>query len=541
MQRGGRPYSAGMNRMQDPRRRAGLGAKLALGCGAALIVTLAAQGVASWFGRDLRRGFRPDPVRAIEATLRAGIEGRGAANEGSYQRHPDPFVRYTARAGATIEMLGVPAGTDALGMRKRNGDAPGADALRIAIVGDSIAFGYGLRDEETLAARFEHHLNVARRDGARPVACFTVAAPGWNHRQSASFLLDHFDAIAPDHVLVLPISNDLYDAEAVDLGGSRVADGDPAAFDPLLVVSANGPSLLRLGLDALRRRAGFSPADPRLAGPEAVTSGLGPESQRRYADAARSLVAIERATAQHGGSTFAIEYLRGEFTTLLRATAERAGFRGTWIPLLARIGPQLTLKSDPHPSASTIDGLARILVARLGDLLLNGACDEAAIPQPAELSPWLAPPDPHPTAAIDGAAARVRRDLAARLRDRYDADSLEGVRQVLGGIHPDSSLARRAALLLARRGDRVTVELQRIAARPDLYPLEVEVTADGNRLGVVTLAADGPLSATATFELPPSRDDGSVEITLAPSRAAIVAPLGFGQVSAARLVRVAVE
>ncbi|HTE05439.1 MAG TPA: hypothetical protein VK824_04515, partial [Planctomycetota bacterium] len=137
--------------------------------------------------------------------------GAAAPAEGVYRVHPDPLVGYTLRLSRQLAVFDAPVHSDALGLRTTPGPPPAPDAPRVAILGDSVAFGYGLRGEETIAARLGVLLGASRGPGEPPVACRTVAMPGWNHANAVHFLLDHLDALAPDIVVYVPVGNDLLD------------------------------------------------------------------------------------------------------------------------------------------------------------------------------------------------------------------------------------------------------------------------------------------------------------------------------------------
>src|SRR5262249_30209247 len=61
----------------------------------------------------------------------------GAEEPGPWLDHPDPLVGYTMRHEASLEILGGRVESDELGMRRRPGPPPEADAQRLLVVGDS--------------------------------------------------------------------------------------------------------------------------------------------------------------------------------------------------------------------------------------------------------------------------------------------------------------------------------------------------------------------------------------------------------------------
>lgn len=81
-----------------------------------------------------------------------------------------------------------------------------AGATRILLLGDSQAFGWGVSERQTVAARLEDRLEA--RD-AGPVEVINAAVPGYNAYQEAALLERIGMAYEPDCVLVLFTSNDL--------------------------------------------------------------------------------------------------------------------------------------------------------------------------------------------------------------------------------------------------------------------------------------------------------------------------------------------
>ncbi|HTE04987.1 MAG TPA: hypothetical protein VK824_02245, partial [Planctomycetota bacterium] len=144
-----------------------------------------------------------------EPATDADRHAAGAASTGIYRMHEDSRVRYVLKPETTVDIVETHVRTDRLGMRVRPGPEPPPEALRIAVAGDSVAFSYGVADDETMAARLAALLAESRGPAARPVTASTVAVPSWNHRSALGFLTDHWDELRPDIVVYLPIDNDL--------------------------------------------------------------------------------------------------------------------------------------------------------------------------------------------------------------------------------------------------------------------------------------------------------------------------------------------
>lgn len=102
---------------------------------------------------------------------------------------------------------GKPGGTteqplDRWGLRD---PAEGPEApCRMILLGDSVAWGHGLQDGQTLGRRLEERLGLR---------VHTLAFPGWNTAQEAAALEVLGPALRPDLVLVLWVPNDAASVE----------------------------------------------------------------------------------------------------------------------------------------------------------------------------------------------------------------------------------------------------------------------------------------------------------------------------------------
>ena len=114
-------------------------------------------------------------------------------------------------------------------------------------------------------------------------------------------------------------------------------------------------------------------------------------------------------------------------------------------------------------------------------------------------------------ADIEARSQQVRAWALAELQPAIDFRSGRGVRQIYGGVSIGATSGPRLAVLLARRGRALDVELAPLGGRPGLYPLDIDVQVDGVRIGVVTLTAGG--STRARFPLPPG-DSPAIEVRL---------------------------
>jgi hypothetical protein len=440
-----------------------------------------------------------------------------ARTEGPFRVPADPLVGYTLKTESELVF------SEDLGLRARPGPPPAEDALRIVVLGDSVAFGFGLGDEETLAAQLERQL--AGPLGGR-VACFTVAIPSWNARNAWRFLLVHLDRFRPDVVLYLPVENDLEDSYGVTEAGQRRAAEDPASLQPLLHVRALR-AFVTLRTRELRA-AGDDPAG-RL-GPGVIGSRLGALARARYGELADTIVRGAARLERIGARLALVSYEQSEFHRELRAELRRTGAAPVEIALLEELRRDDALADDPHPSAATTAVFATWIAASLLEHGWLPAVERSSLPAVPE-SHAQRRARPLEDADIEGWSRARRARQEGELRARISTATLEGILQVYGGLNLDGSMESRFAAVLPR-GERVRVRLAPIDGRPDLHPLEVRVFADERALGHLSVLATG--ASEASFELPGG--EGAFDLCLEARDWAVVTVRGKSWVASARLV-----
>jgi lysophospholipase L1-like esterase len=110
---------------------------------------------------------------------------------------------------------GVIMSVDRWGMRRRAEDteqAKPAGTTRILLLGDSFAFGVGVRDEDTFARRIEARLAAT---AGRRVEVLNAGVQGYNTHDEVVYLEKEWLAFEPDIVLVVFYLNDAYDDSAI--------------------------------------------------------------------------------------------------------------------------------------------------------------------------------------------------------------------------------------------------------------------------------------------------------------------------------------
>ena len=501
----------------------------------ALTLLVAEGGASLLLGRSLLRPAT-HAAPAGSAPSPTDLDRRLAAlrNPGVYRVHPDPFVSYALRSDEQLEIQGSPVHSDALGLRVRPGPPAAADALRLVVLGDSVAFGYGLADDETLACRIEQAVTAMQGGSGRPVVARTVAMPGWNHRNAIQFLMDHAAELDPQLVIYIPIGNDLCDSDGLWETGHRRAAPDLASPDPLLHVGTNVAwPFLRPLRDELVG-AGRAELAARM-GPNIETSDISAESRRRYDDNAADIRRLQQWLGARGGRLLLARYDETQYTWHLeRRLLDEP--RIPVVPLFSGVDSELSLPDDPHPNALAVSAAGQWLA---DDLVARGwveGGERRPLPAAAEVAERR-----HARPRGDAEILKLsdERHAAARaaLRPAVDWRDATGINQVFGTLNGDGTAGARLLVAVAPAGGTLALELQSLPGQP---PMTVAVEVDGRPLQTLTLpAGDGqqwrlPLPARA-------QPDEALEIKLIPERWIVQDVGGSGVMASFRPLRIACE
>jgi len=134
------------------------------------------------------------------------------------------FKREAAlRHGLSPEVLDtwerIPYRINSLGLRGPETDAAKpADAFRILVLGDSVAFGWGAEEESTFTCQLQQLLNQAGSN--KQFRVWNAGVPGYATWQELAYLIEKGQAFQPDMILVAFLFND------VD-GNNEAAQGQP--------------------------------------------------------------------------------------------------------------------------------------------------------------------------------------------------------------------------------------------------------------------------------------------------------------------------
>ena len=143
-----------------------------------------------------------------------------------YSRVDTPGVGYTILPDFQGTAFGVHLETNWLGFRGSGWELEKpAGTFRIALIGDSHAFGYGVQKTEAMAQQLERRL-------AERCQCevLNFAVPGYNSRQELAVLENYALLYQPDLIILQITSNDHEPAMVVDDAGWRHWSSEPAGI-----------------------------------------------------------------------------------------------------------------------------------------------------------------------------------------------------------------------------------------------------------------------------------------------------------------------
>jgi hypothetical protein len=123
-------------------------------------------------------------------------------------------IGYRNRPNLQARFWGKQVSINSLGMRDREVNTPAAkDEFRILLLGDSLVFGMGVADDETISYQLEQQLNhspeTRMRDDATTYRVFNMGVPSYNTEQELIQLETLGETLNPDLVVLMFSTNDL--------------------------------------------------------------------------------------------------------------------------------------------------------------------------------------------------------------------------------------------------------------------------------------------------------------------------------------------
>lgn len=173
----------------------------------------------SWAGRvALAAASVALTLLVLEVAFRfVGVNvGTVQINRATVRRSSDPRLRFELRPGG-VARAEVEYRINALGLRgpeTRVGKPAGV--RRVVVLGDSIAFGYWVAEQDAFPRQLETLLNASTR--AERVEVLGFGVPGYNLEQEIETLRVKALAFAPDVVVVAFCLNDLEGVFSYELG-----------------------------------------------------------------------------------------------------------------------------------------------------------------------------------------------------------------------------------------------------------------------------------------------------------------------------------
>jgi len=155
-------------------------------------------------------------LEAASRIARAPV-GTVQINRGTIKRSSNPRLRFELRPRA-VTAAEVEYRINAAGLRGPEVDEekpPGR--TRVAVLGDSIAFGYWVAEEDGFPRQLEGLLNAGRPPGAH-VEVLNFGVPGYNLEQELEVLRSRVPAFAPDVLVVAVCLNDLESSFSYEYG-----------------------------------------------------------------------------------------------------------------------------------------------------------------------------------------------------------------------------------------------------------------------------------------------------------------------------------
>lgn len=283
--------------------------------------------------------------------------GRAVSFRAIISPHPNDYIIYELKPDLDVVFQGVPVRTNSYGMRgPERAPAKRPGVFRIALLGDSYAFGWGVEEEQTFAVQLERLLSNER---AAPVEVLNFGVPGYSTFQQVTQFLDERRDFEVDLVLVFFVDNDF--------------------GLPFFIRNLQNPEDLADVATFRSMRAQQVDSDAR-----AKTSRF-----LQTIEPNRHLETLAREMAKRGVPVFVtINPRRGVAVDERNLPVLRKTANLTYLPLregLLRIVSErgidtrdLVLPTDPHPSPLRHGIFAELLASKLRDHVRSAGADDNA-------------------------------------------------------------------------------------------------------------------------------------------------------------------
>lgn len=134
--------------------------------------------------------------------------GGGVSLKAIIHPHTSNDIIYDLQPNLNVKFQRASLATNTCGMRSPERPvAKPSDTFRIALLGDSFAFGWGVEQKESFAQRLEDNLNAHYKD-TRKIEVLNFGVPGYSTFQEVYHFFDIGGAFQPDAVIVFFVEND---------------------------------------------------------------------------------------------------------------------------------------------------------------------------------------------------------------------------------------------------------------------------------------------------------------------------------------------
>jgi lysophospholipase L1-like esterase len=254
-------------------------------------------------------------VTSLETLFRLDFLGASYHEETArYLREtlPDQKLNYRHRPGFRTTYQDRAVSFNELGLRDRPLEAKASGESRLVILGDSVAFGWGVPEEDTFGRQLEQRLGDCL---GRPVRTVNTGVCSYNTVQQLRFLRRQGAQLDPDAVLLLYVENDVLPFLPVERDGSMLSvRGRPGRLTDWLLARS------------WTYRVAYHLSRPMLAG-----ETLDPEAAG-YRDSLAALASLAETSADLGAEFAVIVYRMARrpasdrLVEDIRAVGEAAGF-----------------------------------------------------------------------------------------------------------------------------------------------------------------------------------------------------------------------
>lgn len=178
--------------------------------------------------------------------------GGGVSLKSIIAPHPSNDVIYDLRPNIEVTFQRAHVTTNSCGMRSPERPfSKTPHTYRIALLGDSFAFGWGVEQKESFAQRLEDNLNQIY-EGKWHIEVLNFGVPGYSTFQEVYQFLDKGAEFQPDAIVVFFIQNDFGPPFFIrNIGAQSLVPSSQIAQIAMKLLDPHAPekALLKAGLD----------------------------------------------------------------------------------------------------------------------------------------------------------------------------------------------------------------------------------------------------------------------------------------------------